>query len=289
MENTEPIRALVVGANSILAQQLISKLLEKGQQVTGVFHHRRDNLAAKINYYPIHQLDELNAVFDKVFIVSAFIPDRTASPGAALTAALFDGNVALVNRICEKYPGAKIVYTSSISVYGGDAGIKDEQSDRNPATEYGISKLWGEKVVSAHKRHAIVRLSSMYGIGMKETTFVPFAINSALEKNVISLLGDGSRAQNYIHARDAANCLYLASEAAENGVFLATAMDSVSNLQLAQMIQAATGCSIHFKGEDSTPSAYYNNERTRVLTGFQPEIELPAGINELIEWKRKTS
>ncbi|MBN8855500.1 MAG: hypothetical protein BGO55_27805 [Sphingobacteriales bacterium 50-39] len=287
MESVTPIRNLVVGANSILARQLIDLLLSKDQLVIGVYHQHRSNLVEGIDYYGSDQLDEIKEVFDKVFIISAFIPDRTHAKGTALSRSLFDVNVALINSICEKFPEARIIYTSSVSVYGADGGVKDERSDCNPATEYGISKLWGEKLVSDHDRYAIVRISSMYGIGMKETTFIPFAINSALKKNAIDLLGDGSRAQNYIQVRDVAKCLYLASETKENEVSLATAMGSVTNLQLASIIRGITGCSINFKGEDATPSSYYNNERTRSFTGFLPDIELATGIKELIEWKRK--
>ncbi|MBN9379450.1 MAG: NAD(P)-dependent oxidoreductase [Chitinophagaceae bacterium] len=289
MESVTPIRNLVVGANSILARQLIDLLLSKGQQVSGVFHQHRNNLVEGIDHYRSDQLDGIKTIFDKVFIISAFIPDRTHVKGAALSQSLFDVNVSLINSVCEKFPLARIIYTSSVSVYGANACVKDEHSDCNPATEYGVSKLWGEKIVGSHDHYAIVRISSMYGIGMKETTFIPFAINSALKKNAIDLLGDGSRAQNYIQVRDVAKCLYLASETKENEIFLATAMGSVTNLQLASTIQEITGCSINFKGEDATPSSYYNNERTRFLTGFLPDIGLISGIKELIEWKRKMS
>lgn len=281
------MRNLVVGANSILGQELIGLLSRKGGQVTGIYHRKQDNLAAGIEYHSVDRLHQLDPDYDNVFVISAFIPDRTNAQDGGPTGQLFDANVLLVRRICERFPGAKIVYTSSVSVYGGGPAVMDEESYCDPSTEYAVSKLWGERIVGGHPRYGVVRVSSMYGPGMKETTFLPYAVGSALKKGVITLFGDGSRAQNYIHAKDVASCLSGVADSMDNGVYLATGLESVSNLAVAEVIRGFTGCGIAFEGMDATPSSYYNNATTRRLTGFQPAIDLVTGINELIEWKRK--
>jgi UDP-glucose 4-epimerase len=289
VQRASSIKSLVVGANSILGRELIGRLQVIGERVDGVYHRQKNNLAPGITNYAVDELGQLEDVYERIFIISAFVPDRSLARGSALTHSLFDANVSLVNVLCEKFPSAKIVYTSSVSVYSMDPTVKNENSACGPASEYGVSKLWGEKIVGGQDRYAIVRVSSLYGIGMKWTTFLPFAIDSALKKNAIELLGDGARTQNYIQVRDAANCLYLAAGAVENGIFLASAAESFSNLQIAGIISSLTGCPISFNGQDPTPSSYYDNQRTRELTGFRPEIDLANGINELIEWKRKMS
>lgn len=93
----------------------------------------------------------------------------------------FETNIPGAENVCswaEKVNCNEIVFTSSIAVYGGDSGLKTEQSLTMPLTPYGVSKLTAEKIHLAwqsagstpkenHRKLLIVRPGVIFGPGEK--------------------------------------------------------------------------------------------------------------------------
>lgn len=277
-------RILVTGANSFLAKELI-ETLKKNNNVTGVYHKNSDKLLADIVNVPIEKLDALSDDFDLVFIISAYIPPKGEPVNGQLLEAV---NVQLVQRICDKFAKAKIILTSSVSVYGEPGEMVNELSPENPSTLYGISKLKGEQIVRSHHQYAVVRISSMYGASMNEQTFVPAIIRSALEKKQVTLAGNGTRKQNYIHVKDVAKIVALAAGQSVNNVYLAVAEKSVSNHEMALFIQQQLlDIKIVMQGADESVSFYYDAVATYKMLDFKPQKNIQEGISELIKWQQK--
>ena len=127
----------------------------------------------------------------------------------------------------------------------------------------------------------------MYGIGMKQSTFLPKIIKNALDSKEIRLLGQGQRIQNYIHARDVATLAKTAALSKQNGIFLAVSKENYTNKQIAEIIQAITSCSIEYYSDDHTRSVSYTQEIIPYNEYNNTSIE--NGIKELIEWIEKQS
>ena len=230
-------------------------------------------------------LSELEDKFDAVFYISAYIPRK----GEAVDMQrLFAVNVSLPEQLCERFSRAKIVYASSVSIYGSKSGVITEESASQEPESYGLSKLWGEAIVRAHARYAVVRISSMYGAGMHSSTFLPLVIENALNQNQITLLGSGTRQQNYIHVADVAQVFVKAAESSVNGVFLAADYRSYSNQEVAEQV---THCLpeiiVYHVGIDNSPSFNYDSSHTYTTLELSHPRALSVGINELIAWKKK--
>jgi nucleoside-diphosphate-sugar epimerase len=277
-------RILVIGANSFLSKQIIERLCRKNK-VTGMLHENSNNIVKGVEYLNISDLHLLNDDVDIVFIISAYVPSR----GTAIKKEVLEMvNVILPEKVCAQFPKARIVYASSVSVYGDPAGVADENSSSVNASEYGESKLKGEKIVAKHLSFAIVRISSMYGEGMNETTFIPLIINSAINKNEIRLLGDGGRKQNYIHVSDVAEIFVRAAQEHSNNTYLAVGESSFSNYEVALMIKKSlSSIEIILEGNDGSPSCFYNGSWSYDLLNFKPVKKLTEGIAELIGWQQK--
>lgn len=270
---------LVVGANSFMGRHLIASLKAENK-VTGVYHRNTDKLFSDIENWKIDDLKDLADDFDVVFLVSAFIPSSQVDNDTRRK--MFAVNVELVSSICAKYTNSRIVYCSTCSVYAPKTGVITEFDPEAGLNEYGVSKLWGEKIVQQASSHAIIRISSLYGEGMKQHTIIPNYIRRALTGKKIEVFGKGERMQNYIHVDDAINFLIAASNYKGNSIFLAVSAKSISNKELAGIIAEKTKSQIVFEGKDDSPSFFYNNELTIRELGYKCKVLLEEGLNDLI-------
>ncbi|MBO2009507.1 NAD-dependent epimerase/dehydratase family protein [Hymenobacter negativus] len=282
-----PQKCLVIGISSILAQEIVRQLLGAGAQVTGVYHRNTGPAVEGLKLVPIAALNTLADDFDSVFFISAYIPRKGEQID---NHRLFDTNVALPGQVCARFPRARVVYASSVSVYGQAPSPRTEQSAVLTPTAYGISKLWGEDVVKAHPLHAIVRISSMYGPGMHAETFLPFLIDAALHTQQLTLLGEGTRRQNYICVADAARVFVRAAAIADNGVFLAADQLGYTNREVAELVaQYIPDVALTYTGTDTTPSFDYDATYTYKTLGLPMPQLLATGLSELILWKQRLS
>ncbi|NGM63432.1 NAD(P)-dependent oxidoreductase [Sphingobacterium sp. SGG-5] len=271
------MKILVVGTNSILSRAILRQ--HPSDEVDGLYHSIPS--VWFVNQFSLSALEKLEDVYDVVYIVSAWISDDLSD-----SQKLFNVNIELVRRLCNQFSNAKIVYFSTVAVYDGlsDTTI-DETTPVSPSSIYGISKLWAEKVVSEHKKFIIVRVSSMYGIGMKNETFLPRIIDDALSDKKIRLVGNGARKQNYICVNDIAVLAKKLALLDENKIQLAIAEENYSNAQVAEMIQKETGCEIIYEGVDSARSVEYKQDTFPYSEYNLTHLE--QGIKELIAWKKR--
>ncbi len=118
---------------------------------------------------------------------------------------LKESNVELTKRIVDATPEkAKIIYSSSISVYGKKVLKKpvDEQTPVNPDSDYSRSKYEAEKIVSTHPHSVILRLGAIYG---------PFEdyrlVLDRIKNGKMFIIGDGRNLVPFISAEDAAKVI----------------------------------------------------------------------------------
>ena len=191
--------------------------------------------------------------------------------------------------VIKQFPESYFLFISSISVYGIQNGVINENSQISPLSEYAISKLWGEQLVRKTKRHGILRLSSLYGENMKETTIVPNYVNQALKNRVIEVWGKGERKQNYFHVSDAVAYIENIILNQIEGVFLGTSSKEWSNIELANIISKEVNATVKFVHSDNSKSLAFDNKSSREEVGITVEKDFASGIKEYIHWKQKQS
>jgi nucleoside-diphosphate-sugar epimerase len=202
---------------------------------------------------------------------------------------LYTNNVKLTADLCRYYPAARIVFSSSVSVYAQDGLPKTETSNQGCNQPYGLSKLWAEQHIQNQSNYAIVRFSSLYGPRMNETTLIPRYCKQAMEDNVIQVWGDGNRKQDYLHVDDACAILQSAMISTANGIFLGTNGESCSNNEIAEIIAGETGAKIQWVNQDNSVSSIFDNTITRSQLNWKPSVEIEDGIKQYLEWKRRQS
>lgn len=228
------------------------------------------------------EIDSLNELFGVVYLLAAHIPYNAMN---RFTQKLLESNVALPLKVAEKFSYARLVYISSVSVYGGPLMQPiDETHPFNNPSAYGLSKLAGESAVSAHADHIILRLSSLYGVGMNSMTFLPQIIKKALQSGQITLFGDGERKQDYLHVNDAARMIQAAGNSKEPGIFNLVNGTPVSNNEVALTVSNVLGgVEIVHAGDDQTPDTTYSSRKWKSVFSVLPEVDFFSGVGEMLE------
>jgi len=279
---------LIVGINSFLGKA-IYELTKADYKVTGIYHQHKENIPKELACDNVESISNLKGKpFKHVYLVSSYVPELGMPEDDQK---LVKANLYLPKLIAALFPLSRIIFCSSVSVYQNyiTDKILSIHDAPSPKSKYALSKLWGEQTIANHQSYAILRISSMYGIGMKTDTFLPKIIQDALSKGEIVLNGEGDRLQNYIHVDDVAKIAIKAAAYPDNMNVLAVADRSYRNREIAEMIFEHIPGHIQFIGSDDADSYVYDNAYTQALLGQVEGKSIKEGLKELIEWTIKKS
>jgi nucleoside-diphosphate-sugar epimerase len=274
----------VTGASGLLGAALTKLLIQEAANVWVLINQSDVNIhgVTKVELKDLKDGKRLPH-FDVVFHLAAMISNDSKDE-----LRLFNANVLLTQRLCAELNFDRIVYSSTVSLHGSTTAAIVETSQINPHNAYAHSKLWGEHYVQQCDSFAILRFSSIYGVGIKDGVFISRAIEQALTNGAVTIMGDGERLQNYIHTDTAIDYLVCAAKVNNNVVGLAVSTTSHSNRSIADYICQATGSELKFNGVDNSPSFVYDNSKTRELIGLiKPDSEIEKEIAAIVEWTRQ--
>ena len=119
------------------------------------------------------------------------------------------------------HPDARLVMPSSAGVYGVAETLPISiGAPLNPVSPYGLHKKMAEELCVSYGRHfglrsALVRLFSVYGIGIRKQLLWDACSKMASGNAVFG--GSGAETRDWIHVEDAAELLVLAAGAADAG------------------------------------------------------------------------
>jgi nucleoside-diphosphate-sugar epimerase len=276
-------RALIIGSNSFLASYVAQLAHKKNIELIGLIHrsdNRVDYIHYKKVYFSLERLIKEEQEVDCVFFIAAFIPSGSAT---AQNQKYVETNIDLVSDVSKHYAKARLIFCSSISVYGYPiSDFLTEVSPFNDPGLYGLSKIAGEAIVRNHPSFAIIRYSSIWGLGMTESTFLPRVINEGKKSETITLWGDGQRAQNYIHVRDAATICLTAGYHSKNICTLGVFPKSYTNLAIASTIAKKMNWGLKFEKEDKSASYTFNAEESYRELAYTPDIDILESFAELL-------
>lgn len=194
-------KIIITGIQGFLGNRLM-EMLCADFNVFGIA--KNTTIESEVPIFSSTNLDAISVQPDYLIICHAAVSSGNMNLECDI---LYDANVKLTAQLVSKFNTSKIIYISTASIYCSDGVTINEESLDCPSNYYTISKYWAEKIVLNTKRATVLRLSSLYGIGMSENTIIPNFTNQALSNNIIEVWGEGKRNQNYTHVDDICRCI----------------------------------------------------------------------------------
>lgn len=210
------MKILITGVAGLLGSNFSRFLLQKGYSVSGV-----DNFSGGYKeFLPVHkkfsfykrdlQEDALDNIFKKEKPNAVFHFAAYAAEGLSPFIRSFNYKnnlIASVNVInqCVKHE-CKLIFTSSMAVYGAGKPPFTEKTPRAPIDPYGIAKTAVEQdIKQAHNqfglRYTIVRPHNVVGVYQnvwdKYRNVIGIFIRRALNKEPILIYGDGTQTRAF--------------------------------------------------------------------------------------------
>ena len=203
--------------------------------------------------------------------------------------------------IISKYRVKKLVFASSIAVYGSsrEKVLMTEDYPFNNRTIYGASKIAGEQFCRIFHdmtglKYVALRYSSVYGPRQHLQGVYPRLIVQALKRIEKGLSpqseGTGEEVQDFVYVEDVAeaNILALKNDVDDEAINIASGKPATVR-ELIQTLIDLTNPKLEIEfvpvpEKTYLPSRWISIEKAKRLLGFEPKTDLKTGLKKVIEW-----
>lgn len=310
------MRYMITGVAGFIGSHLCEELLRLGHEVVGVdcFTPYYDPILKRMNISRFSESSRFTLLEQNVVtLTSNMLLDidgvfhLAGQPGVRPSwGQEFDiylkHNVRATQHVLEllrEFPGKRVVYASSSSVYG-NAGVEMLREDLvcSPHSPYGVTKLAGEHLVMLYSKNfgvhgTALRFFTVYGPRQRPDMAFHRFIMSALSNEPITVYGDGRQKRDFTYVLDLVQALVAAmSSPAANGQVMNIGGGCTHELMNAlELIQSETGMRLNlvhsarqFGDVDSTSADISKAGR---LLGYSPKFTLREGISAQVRALRR--
>lgn len=318
------MKILVTGGAGYIGSVTVNNLLRKGHEVVvfdNLIYGHKESVSCKLVIGDLLDKDLLyksinGQNFNAVVHFASF-----ALTGESMHAPFkyFQNNIVGGLNLLEtmKENGVKyLIFSSTCSIYGTPKNLPvDENSEKNPESVYGESKLMLEKIIDWYSRiynikYINLRYFNVAGATIDgklgenhdpETHIIPLAIKSALEGKPFFLFGndydtpDGTCIRDYIHVDDLAVAHVLALEKLieknQSMSFNLGSGKGYSNLEVLRMIKKVSGINFSInimpRRLGDPPIIFADNKKIRNELDFKAQFsDLEIIVKSAWEWYR---
>ena len=207
-------------------------------------------------------------------------------------------NVLASQRVFEaaSAAGVRVVFASSSTVYG-DAERYPTREDATPVpiSPYGVTKLTCEHLAHAYARGfgldvVTLRYFTVYGPRQRPDMAFARMLEALLEGAPFELFGDGSQSRGFTYVGDAVDATIAAMERGR-GLYNVGGGDEATMQEAIALAEELSGRTLDVrtvgaaKGDVRRTAA--DISRIRGDLGWQPQVDLRAGLQAHWEWTRR--
>ncbi|HWN41714.1 MAG TPA: NAD-dependent epimerase/dehydratase family protein [Thermoanaerobaculia bacterium] len=203
-------------------------------------------------------------------------------------------NLAILHRV------KRLVFSSSIAVYGRNQLPMAEETEPRPEDPYGIAKYAVElDLRAAHELfgldYIIFRPHNVYGerqnLGDRYRNVLGIFMNQILRGEPLTIFGDGTQTRAFTHIADVAPVIArsVEVEGARNQVFNVGSDQPCSINELATMVARALGAEPRIDRQparNEVQHAWADHEKARRILSAGPGIPLEEGVCRMAAWAR---
>ena len=209
------------------------------------------------------------------------------------------GSANVINN-CINFKVNKIIFASSMSVYGDNPTPFSEDQTPNPIDPYGNGKYMVElDLRAAYLQHglnyAIFRGHSIYGPGQslwdKYRNVIGIWMKAALDGKPYTIYGDGLQKRAFTYIDDILPALWLCatSDQANRQVYNFGNDHEVTLLELLDVVKSVTGHTdtVHLPPIFEVHNAYCSHDKAKTELDLHCPTDLFAGVSKMWEWAKE--
>lgn len=265
-----------------------------------------ENVHPNVNFFNVDcKSDKLSDIFEKTNPDYVYHFAAYAAEGLSpfIRKYNYENNlVATVNVVnqCIKYNVKRIVFTSSMAVYGNGAPPFDENDVPNPIDPYGIAKYACEMDIKvAGEQHnldwCIIRPHNFYGIKQniwdKYRNVLGIWMYQHLNGEPMTIFGDGEQKRAFSYIDDCLDGLWKSSQQKNCSKEIINLGGSKyytineANKVLREVIK--DGKVVYKEERHEVKNAHPTYQKSIDLLGFSDKTTLHDGLNHMWEWAKK--
>lgn len=184
-----------------------------------------------------------------------------------------------------------VIFVSTAAVYGNTGKERAcEESLPQPLGNYAKEKLEAEAIIrSSGVSTTVLRVTNLLGERpdpARPQGILPRLVQSARTQSPLTIWGDGSAMKDYLHVNDFMAALDRVVEVRPQATFNVGSGESVTVLQLARLVEAATGLSVPMSFGNQMPwdvsHSRINSNRILDSLGWKARLRVEEAVQECV-------
>lgn len=296
---------LIVGAAGFIGRAITARLCSLGNTVIAGIRSPVNDLpdTVRTQLVPYDDPTKLRNLLQQCETIVYVASDSTPLSTAHDPVSELDINLRPLLTLLEQLTNNSLIYLSSAgSLYSSNSGhLIHEHELPAPRSYHGAAKAAAEHFIGAWVRQneagaTIIRPSNVFGPGQhpkKGFGIIPTAFRAALQKESISIRGDGRAARDYLYIDDLVDlCVAAIHNRQSAGIEVLNAgtgaptplntlldlIDDVTETHVERQYDLASAV--------DAASTAVNPSRARELLGWQPKTALREGLEHTWKWFR---
>ena len=306
------MKILITGIAGLLGSRLADWIIEHNPtvEVFGIDDLSGgylENIHPKVTFFKLNLVtDDIEYYFNKYKFDYVFHFAAYAAEGLSpfIRQFNYENNLVSTARIinqCIKYNVSRLVFTSTLAVYGhGYGGVFDEDQIPKPIDPYGVAKYGCEMDIQiAGDQHGldwcIIRPHNVYGIKQniwdKYRNVLGIWMYQYMNGLPMTIFGDGEQTRAFSFIDDSLRPLWNAAikkEASKQIINLGgiekTSIKDASNI-LKEVIGG--GEFVHLESRHEVKHSIPTHKKSVEILGFEHKTSMKAGLTYMWEWAQK--
>ena len=303
------MRILITGVAGLLGSRLADWIIEKTDHtVIGIDNlsgGHLENVHKDVIFYNEDIVNDISFIFEKhnpdyVFHMAAYAAEGL-SP--FIRKYNYTNNLLATAEIvnnCIKYNTKRLIFTSTLAVYGNGKVPFDESALLKPIDPYGVAKYGCEMDIQiAGEQHGldwcIIRPHNVYGIKQniwdKYRNVLGIWMYQNLNDQPLTIFGDGEQKRAFSYIDNCLEPMWLAaiSHKASKKIINLGGIKEYSINEAADILidVMGSGSKIHLEARHEVKFSYPTYKRSIDILGYKEDINLKEGLFNMWEWAIK--
>ena len=302
-------KILITGVAGLLGSRLADYILENipGVVVSGIDDLSggyKENVNPQVKFYKRNLSDDIADVFNEIKPDYVFHMAAYAAEGLSPFIRCFNyknnllSTANVVNQ-CIKHNIKRLIFTSTMAVYGHGTPPFDESDIPNPVDPYGIAKYACEMDISvAGEQHGldwcIIRPHNVYG--MKQNIWDRYRnvlgiwMYQSLNNEPMTIFGDGEQTRAFSYIDDCLEALWKAAvnkNCSKQIINLGGTKRYTIN-EANEILRSVINCgeTVHKESRYEVKDAHPTWQKSIELLGYEDKTSLYDGLTKMWEWAK---